>query len=135
MFSDYVSSKGSVTKSGGTGHPESFTPTPTEEDYREGFIRRYFAQQKRKPHKITEIDQTQFNSYDKIQKGLSQDLYEVFSLRWKITGPRNDIYKNDIPVKNGVEDTNLKNLNLEKEDHPGISEFLDDPLEFWEERR
>lgn len=135
MFSDYVSSKGSARKSGGSGHPTEFTPQPTEEDYQEGFITRYFAKQKRKPRKIVEINEKQFKSHDKIQKGLSQDLYEIFSLRWKISGSRNDIYKKGIPVTNGVEDTNKRNLEIEEERHPGIKKLLDDPLEFWEKRK
>lgn len=134
MIADYISTKGSAEKASGTGHPKEFTPEPTDQDYLDGFITRYFAVQKRKPRKIIEISKRQFETHDKLFKGLSNELYDVFTIDWKITGPKNDIIKNGIPVRNGVEDSNRRRVELEEEDWSGLSEVLNDPLEFWEER-
>ena len=134
MFSDYVISKGSTKSEHGSEDPELFTPEPTDRDYEKGYITRYFAQKKSGPKKITEISESQFETHKLSYRGLNNKLYEVFSIEWEITGPKNDIYKGKVPVSTGVESTNINLLELEEEDHPGIMKYLNDPLEFWEGR-
>jgi len=134
MFSDYVTSKGSTKSEHGSKDPELFTPEPTGRDYEKGYITRYFAQKRRGTKKITEISENQFETHKLSYRGLNNKLYEVFSIEWEIAGPKNDIYKGKVPVTTGVKTTNLNLLKLEEEEHPGIMKYLDDPLEFWEEK-
>lgn len=134
MVEDYIISRKRSANIKGGDDPALFEPEPTVNDYRNGFITRYFARATNGSQKITEIDEIQFRSYNTLGRGLNAKIYEVFSINWKISGPRNDIYKGKIPVRNGVEDTNSNILELTEESYAGISDYLDDPLEFWEGR-
>lgn len=134
MFSDYIDSTGSTKTEHGDESPVLFTPQPKKHHYDQGFIERYFAQERRRSKKITEISKEQFLTYKKSFRGLNNKIYEVFSIEWEITGPKDDIYKGNVPITNGVRSTNQNLLDLEEEEHPGISNYLDDPLQFWEGR-
>ena len=70
------------------GHfARSFVPKPELEDFKNGFITRYFAKQRNNPRaNIVEIDKGQFNSHSEGIGGLNTVFYNVISLRWKILG-------------------------------------------------
>jgi len=70
------------------GHfARSFVPKPEIEDFKRGFIIRYFAKQRNNSRaNIVEIDKGQFNSHSEGIGGLNTTFYKVISLRWKIIG-------------------------------------------------
>lgn len=111
--------------------PENFpdgqtAPSPTQKDYDRGFFDRYFLRQ-RNTDRIFEVSESEYKKF-------SNSKYFVrFSLKWKISGPRHDVFNDaGYPVETGVEDTNLR--ILEQSNQRGISDKLSDPLEYWDGR-
>lgn len=88
------------------GHfARSFVPKPEIEDFKNGFIFRYFAKQRNNPHaNIVEIDKGQFKSHSEGIGGLNTIFYHVISLRWKIIGTLQNIQSTNF---NSVENAEL----------------------------
>jgi hypothetical protein len=107
--------------------PESAEgPPPTRTDYEAGFFVRYFARQKN-TSRIFEVSEQEFEVL-----GGNRFLI-TFSLPWKISGPRKDVFNDaGFPIETGVEDTNRR--VLEDIDQRGIEDKLDDLLEYWDGR-
>lgn len=112
--------------------PEKFPPTeeppkPKDRDYDHGVFERFFVR-KRGTSDIIEISEDEY-------KNFSDSRYFIrFSIKWKISGPRHDVFNSEgYPIETGVEDTNRR--IVEQTDQRGIEEFLNDPLEHWHERR
>jgi hypothetical protein len=96
------------------GQLTPYYPVPLESDYARGYFTRYFAKQLTGPGFILEISQ---NTWSTFRNGLtSQGLlaYEVTSMLWQLTGPRNDVRVSQYQVKGGVESTN-KRVTIAKE--------------------
>lgn len=99
-------------------------PGPTSRDYDRGFFERFFVR-KRGTSQITEVSETEY------QKFTGSKYFVRFSLKWKISGPRHDVFNDaGYPIETGVEDTN--NRILEDVDQRGIQNKLNDPLEYWD---
>ena len=112
--------------------PEKFpsteeAPEPTSRDYERGGFKRFFIR-KRGTAQISEITEDEYKSF-------SESRYFIrFSLKWKISGPRHDVFNSEgYPIETGVEDTNRR--IVKQTDQRGIENFLNDPLQYWDERR
>ena len=67
--------------------PKTFVPSPTSDDYDNGFIQRYFCQKANDTNGfVYELDE---NEYE-ITK--SNPYWITAEMRWRITGPINTIY-------------------------------------------
>ena len=102
---------------------------PTDDDYNKGYYMRYAAQLKlsKNPY-IVELSK---NNYDALlQDIVSLRSYNTVTLLWKLTGPTNDIYNNNIRTTSGIKDTNLRSLQQAEKTIPGISTIFTDPLQF-----
>lgn len=101
--------------------PILFHPMPNQEDYKLGYINRYFVQKRNNPYKtIYEIAPLQYNTINKRNiDGLSAMIWNYVEIQWRISG------------------VHAKMLNLQAiqtaEDHGfvNISKYLMNPLEFW----
>ena len=99
-------------------------PSPTERDYERGFFERYFVRRKNSG-RIFEITESEFTSFSRSSN------FVRFSLKWKISGPRHDVFNDaGYPIETGVEDTNKR--ILESVNQRGIQNKLNDPLEYWD---
>lgn len=110
--------------------PEKFPttaepPKPRDKDYDRGVFERFFVR-KRGTAEISELTKDKY-------KNFSNSRYFIrFSLKWKVSGPRHDVFNSEgYPIETGVEDTNRR--IVEQTDQRGIEDFLDDPLEHWDE--
>ncbi len=83
-------------------YPVYFKPFPKTKDYSLGYINRYFVQ-KINDLTITEVDKNKYNE-------ISSALYNKLSIRWIISGPKDNIYKNKILERVGVREQNIKIL-------------------------
>lgn len=93
---------------------ETYVPNPTELDYKNGFIERYFVQKTNdKNATIFEVDKTFKNQI------LSNPLLQVQAIRWRITGTPQDIM-----------DSNIKSMNTVKEYMPKLNIYLPNLLQF-----
>lgn len=102
-------------------------PSITEKDYAEGYINRYFLK------KVNEnvIFETSFFA----SRSINNSLYKRVELRWKISGPKNNVYKNRILDKTGVEESNRSEIDrVRKEEGVDLSSTLANLLEFWRGR-
>jgi len=71
---------------------KNFLPNVNEDDYRRGYIMRYFTKARNnRDGLIIEIDQAQYNSHTDLSGGLQFNFYNVVSIRWKIVGTLEDV--------------------------------------------
>ena len=106
--------------------PKTIVPTPTNDDYNLGFIRRYFTQRSNDTNAhIFEIDENTYVDY------VSSPYWRVMDMKWRIRGPLNQTYKSDGSIDDiGVINANkasiarasqsLKNIGLYL---PNLSQF------------
>lgn len=100
---------------------------PTDSDYKEGYFERYFAK-KVNDNKTYEVDY--LNS-----KNVSSDLYKVVSVKWKISGPKNNIIVNGILDKAGIIEQNTAEIDrVKKEEGVDLSSTLPNLVEYWRGR-
>ena len=104
-------------------YPVYFKPFPKTKDYSLGYINRYFVQ-KINDLIITEVNKNKYNE-------ISSTVYNKLSIRWIISGPKNNVYKNKILDRIGVTEQNVKILNVSENKMMGIKNYLNNPLEFW----
>ena len=89
---------------------ELATIFPTEEEYEEGFVLRYFIR-KRNTGEIVECSEKSYKYYSKTDSVEKQN-FEAIQMEWKISGPLHDVKDEDGTItKYGVEDTNLRTVN------------------------
>jgi hypothetical protein len=101
---------------------KSITPNPsqiqpTDSDIKKGWFERYFAK-KVNDDIILELTK---DDYFKVgtPNGLDSILWEKFSLRWRITGPIDEILQ-----------TNQQTIQIKSQDYPLLSSIITDFTEF-----
>jgi hypothetical protein len=112
MFSKYVDLKNPTRQN----YPEIISVNPSDSDYRIGSITRYFAQKgNNKNSDIFEISKRDFGS--------KNNLYKYTSFRWRISGKREEVIRD-----------NGRTIRIQEIDYPGISKILS-PLQLWKPSR
>ena len=101
-----------------------FNPIPSSDDYRIGFIKRYFI--KRVNSGTDTIKEISLNDY---QKFLINPLYTGTIINWKLTGPLYDD-KSSIIMIPGIIDTNSRVVHNAEKLVPGLSNYLINLAEF-----
>ena len=112
MFSKYVDLKNPTRQN----YPEIISVNPSDSDYRIGSIKRYFTQKgNNKNSDIFEISKRDFGS--------KNNLYKYTSFRWRISGKREEVIRD-----------NGRTIRIQEIDYPGISKILS-PLQLWKPSR
>ncbi len=111
--------------------PITKLPGPGPNDYKNGYMIRYFIKQKNDITKpVIEIDQKQFKEVKaKDGRNINGYLYDKLSLRWKIKGPLKDKYTDGTKTKvkeTGVEDSNRRTVFQKNYEMAGLSDALRD---------
>lgn len=83
-------------------YAEEFLPHPSEDDYGDGHITRYFVRKINNPI-IIEVDLLNYES-------ISNQLYSRVDLEWVISGPKKNVYFNGKIQLSGVEEKNAKSV-------------------------
>ena len=91
--------------------PDPYFLQPSQEDYDNGFVERYFYKRKGSTT-INEISKKGFGN-------LNSPYYQKLKLKWKITGPLNDTTE-----ETGIIDTNLRTILLYKNEFTGLERYL-----------
>lgn len=99
-------------------------PLITAKDIRNGFVMRYFIQNK-STKKITEVDKSTYLQFKSLA------LYLVIEIRWIIIGVDDDIYTKDGSIISGVRHQNTVTVDEYNTIMPGLSQVLKNPLEFF----
>jgi|688.fasta_scaffold21471_2 hypothetical protein len=99
-------------------------PKPSPEDYNKGYITRVF---------VKKINENVINEISYVDKSsINLNLYKTVQVKWKITGPKNNIYKGNILDKAGVTEQNRFEIDrIKKEEGIDLSGVLNNPLEYW----
>ncbi len=106
--------------------PNDTIAVPTDKDIKRGYMERYFAH-KINDRIIIELDKKGYSDVGK-DGGLDKYLWEKFKIRWKISGPTNDLIntKTGITTESGVVDTNIRTISTLAEKYPDIVDYLSD---------
>lgn len=112
-------------------HPVEYNLIPTQEDYDNGYIIRYFIGKVNDVnYPLMEVDKEVFESIGD-EKGIDNLLFKGVKLEWSLTGPLNDEYDSDGNIKkSGVYDTNLRLINHYNKEIPNLNKYLTNPIEY-----
>ena len=97
---------------------------PAAADYAKGYVIRTFVKKINENviYEIAYVDKSTINT----------NLYKTVQVNWKITGPRNNIYKGNILDRAGVIDQNTFEIDrVKKEEGVDLSSVLANKLEYW----
>ena len=112
-------------------NPVSFTPIPTEEDYKNGKITRYIARRRNGTQfKIIEIDKQSHEDLVNLRGGANSALWKSVAIFWQISGPLNNVKLNNITTRAGIIDTNQRILDNTEKNFIGIKQYLSDLKQF-----
>lgn len=106
------------------GRPNSFYPQPTEEDYRRGYIIRYFTKKENERGFITEIDRDQYNDIVNGTADYDTTIYQVTTILWKLTGPLRNKRESQYNIIPGIVDTNERLTIAADKNFLGIVEWI-----------
>ena len=104
-------------------YPNYYKPVPTSKDYSKGYINRYFVQ-KINDLKITETNKNNYND-------IYNNYFSKLVIQLIISGPKNNVYKNKILDRKGVQEQNIQTMFEYEKSMKGIKNYLNNPLEFW----
>ena len=107
--------------------PKTLIPIPTEFDYDNGFIRRYFIQ------KTNDSNGFVFEVSEEVHDELRDNpFWKLADLKWRITGPKQTVYNQKGELSDiGVEITNKQIINLTSKTIRNISLYLPNLLQFY----
>jgi len=95
--------------------PIYFRPSVTRDDLTRGYITRYFIQQRNDVNgRVIEVGKLQYDLLSDQSAGLNPNYYKSVQLRWKLTGPREDVMKDRLIYTPGVIGTNSRTI-IEKD--------------------
>lgn len=119
-------------KKGSFTNPVPYYVVPTSEDYKIGFITRYFVKKRNADYtKIVEISPNEYETYFSFPSDdLNTSLYVAVKLNWKITGPLNNDFRDKNFPKSGILETNKKIVQLKEVVFPGFSYYFNDYSQF-----
>lgn len=102
-------------------------PKLTDKDYRRGYIRRYFLQKTNdKGSPIFELSQSKKGQF------LSNPLYTVVDIKWRIRGPKEVVYGDNGRIRDkSVSGSNMIAIKLVSHLIPNLKLYLPNLLQFY----
>lgn len=106
--------------------PKTIIPIPSEFDYDNGFLRRYFIQKTNDSNGfVFEISLELYDEY------IDNPFWTVVDLKWRITGPKETIYNKMGELSDvGVQITNQQIIKLASNKIRNIGLYLPNLLQF-----
>lgn len=107
--------------------PNTIVPIPTELDYDNGFIRRYFVQKTNDDNGfIFEVSNQIYDNY------INSPFWKTTDLKWRIKGSKIPIYKQDGTLEDaGVENSNKAAISLASTKLKNIGLYLPNLFQFY----
>ena len=113
-----------------SGTPNPKLVEPTDKDRINGYVVRLFAQKVNDENVLIEINKDDIKNVGKPE-GMDKNLYKTFSLRWKVSGPDDDVLDSaGNIIESGIEPTNRRTRDLKSEQYPELKNLLKDLTEF-----
>lgn len=106
------------------GQPNSYYPQPTEQDYRKGYLIRYFTKKENERGFVTEISQDEYNSIVNGTADYDISIYQTTTILWKLTGPLKSTRQSQYNVIPGIIDTNQRLTESANRTFLGIVDFI-----------
>ena len=106
------------------GSPTSFYPQPTEEDYRKGYVVRYFTKKENEKGYIIEIFEDEYNAIVNGTTDYDIRLYQVTKILWKLTGPLRSTRQSQYNIIPGIIETNKRLTEASNKNFLGIVDFI-----------
>ena len=122
MYNDLISEKTNYS----LDFPKTIVPTPSDTDYENGFIERYFTQKVNdKNSYVFEIDKEEYSN-------LFENPYWISEImKWRITGPITPVYNIDgILTDKGVIESNNASISIISEKVKNVKLYLPNILQF-----
>lgn len=104
--------------------PTFYYPTPTENDYRKGYIIRYFTKKENEYGNIIEITQNEYNNIVNGTATYNISIYQTDKILWKLTGPLNSQRKSQYNIIPGIIETNKRLTEEANKTLFGMIEFI-----------
>lgn len=106
------------------GKPNTYYPQPTEQDYKKGYVIRYFTKKENEKGFITEISEAEYNSIVNGTADYDISLYQTTTILWKLTGPLRSTRMSQYNVIPGIVDTNERLTISANKNFLGIVDFI-----------
>jgi hypothetical protein len=106
------------------GQPNSYYPQPTEQDYKKGYVIRYFTKKENERGFVTEISQDEYNSIVNGTADYDISIYQTTTILWKLTGPLKSTRQSQYNVIPGIIDTNQRLTESANRTFLGIVDFI-----------
>lgn len=106
------------------GQPNSYYPQPTEQDYRKGYVIRYFTKKENERGFVTEISQDEYNSIVNGTADYDITIYQTATILWKLTGPLNSKRESQYNIIPGIIETNKRLTESANATFLGIVDFI-----------
>lgn len=105
------------------GKPNSYYPKPNSDDYKRGYLIRYFTK-KQDETSIIEISEEEYNNIVNGTTDYDIRIYQTQKILWKITGPLNAQRQSQYNVIPGIIDTNKRLVETANKTFLGILDFI-----------
>ena len=107
--------------------PKTIVPSPTENDYSNGIIDRYFAQRVNDSNGfVYEID---LNTYNELKLN---PYWVVEIVKWRISGPLDVIYDNNGKlIDKGIKNSNIASIAFGQKNIKNLNLYLMNNLQFY----
>jgi hypothetical protein len=106
--------------------PKTIVPSPTDIDYENGFINRYFTQRVNDSNSfVFEINLEEYNLL------LENPYWTLGEMTWRITGPKSAVYSNNGSITDiGVVASNAASISIVSSKIKNIGLYLPNLLQF-----
>lgn len=119
-----LSVKTNVTTSRIPGKPNNYYPQPTEDDYKKGYLIRYFTKKENEKGYVIEISRDEYNSIINGTADYDITIYQVTTILWKLVGPLNSVRESQYNIIPGIIDTNKRLTESANKTFLGITDFI-----------
>lgn len=122
MYKDLVANRESFSLK----TPNTIVPIPTNNDYADAYIIRYFVQ------RVSDVNGFVYElTASEYEKYIENPYWSAFSMRWRISGPLNAIYdSNGNLTDKGVIESNKASLSIASLKIKNISLYLPNLKQF-----
>jgi hypothetical protein len=104
--------------------PVPYFPSPTESDYRKGYLMRSFIKKINDMGFITEISNEEYDNFQNGTVDYDVSYYLTYQIMWKITGPLNNVRLGQYETRAGIIDTNKRLVETGNKTFLGITDFI-----------